>query len=76
MFVLVIVVLFLLFGGFILLAFTMKTVIAFALVGVGLFLFVKPQALSGLGVQGRILVPLVLIILGILVYAGAFSSLF
>lgn len=61
--------------GWIVVAFTMKSVIAILLVGMGLYLFVKPSAVSSMGAQAKVAVPLILIVLGILVYSGVFSSI-
>jgi hypothetical protein len=69
--ILVIVVILLLFGGIILAYLTMKMWLTLLLVGVGLYLLVKPQPLSGLPATAKWLIPVVLIVLGILVYAGA-----
>jgi len=63
----------LLIGGWVIIALTMQSMLAIILVGAGLYLFVRPSALSGLGTQARIAVPLVLIVLGIVVYGGLLS---
>ena len=71
--VLVIIGVVLLLMGWIVIALTMQSMLAIILVGAGLYLLVRPSALSGLGTQGRIAVPLVLIVLGIVVYGGLLS---
>ena len=63
----------LLIGGWVIIALTMQSMLAIILVGAGLYLLVRPSALSGLGTQARIAVPLVLIVLGIVVYGGLLS---
>lgn len=76
-FVLIVAVLaiFLLFGGWILIAFTTKTLIVVVLLGAGLFLLVKPSILSGMGEQAKIGVPIFLILLAILFYANVFTAI-
>ena len=69
--ILVIIAILLLFGGMIVAYLTMKMWLTLLLVGVGLYLFVKPNLLSGLPATAKWAVPIVLIVLGILVYAGA-----
>jgi hypothetical protein len=71
--ILVIIGVVLLLMGWIVIALTMQSMLAIILVGAGLYLFVRPSALSGLGTQARIAVPLVLIVLGIVVYGGLLS---
>jgi hypothetical protein len=56
-------------------AFTMKSMIAILLIGAGVYLFVRPNAVSGMGAQAKIAVPLILIVLGVLFYSGVFSSI-
>ena len=67
---LAVVVLFILLGGWILIAFTTKTLITVVLVGLGAYLFIRPSGLEG---NMRTYVPFALIILGILFYVGVFS---
>ncbi len=67
-----IVVLFVLLGGWILIAFTTKTLITVVLVGLGAYLFIRPSGLEG---EIRAYVPFSLIILGILFYVGVFSKI-
>ncbi len=67
-----IVVLFVLLGGWILIAFTTKTLITVVLVGLGAYLFIRPSGLEG---KMRAYVPFGLIILGILFYVGVFSKI-
>ena len=64
----------LLLVGWIIVALTMKSMIAILLVGAGVYLYVRPNATSGMGSQARIFVPLVLIIIGVLFYAGVFDN--
>lgn len=71
----VVAILFLLLGGWILIAFTTKTVIVVALVGVGLFLLIKKGAASALGQYG-VWIALSLVLVGVLFYAGIFNGLF
>jgi len=60
-----------LFAGWILIALTMKSMITLLLVGVGVYLLVKPQGLQG---NARVYVPIALIILGVAFYAGVFGA--
>jgi hypothetical protein len=60
------------FGGFLFVAFSTKALITVALVGMGLFLFVRPSGLAG---NMRAYVPFILIILGIVFYAGVFDKI-
>ena len=69
--IIVVLAIILLFGGMILAYLTMKMWLTLLLVGAGLYLFVKPNLLSGLPATAKWAVPIVLIVLGILVYAGA-----
>ncbi len=62
------VVLFVVFGGWVLIAFTTKTLITVVLIGAGLVLLVKP--ISGFGETARIAVPIFLLLLGIAFYVG------
>jgi len=71
----VIVVLFLLLGGFLVFIFATKTLITVALIGIGLILLLKQSFLAGMPEQYRMFVPLILILLGILFYVGAFKFL-
>jgi len=73
--ILVIVGIGLLLVGWVIVALTMKSMIAILLVGAGIYLFVRPSATSGMGAQAKIAVPLVLILLGVLFYAGVFDKL-
>lgn len=68
--VLVIIGFVLLLVGWIVIAVTFEMALAVILVGAGLYLLVKSERLAGFGPQGKMLVPLVLIVLGIAVYAG------
>jgi hypothetical protein len=49
---------------------TLGTVLALVFVGAGLYLLVKPERLAGMGATMKMIVPLVLIMLGVAVYAG------
>ena len=69
---LAVVVLFILLGGWILIAFTTKTLITVVLIGLGAYLFIRPSGLEG---NMRTYVPFALIILGILFYVGVFSKI-
>ena len=71
--IVVIVGILLFFGGVILAWFTMKMWLTLLLVGVGIYLLVKPNLLSGVPAQAKWLIPLVLIVLGIAVYGGWLS---
>jgi hypothetical protein len=71
----IVLVIILLFGGMILAYLTMKMWLTLLLVGAGLYLLVKPQPMSGLPATAKWLIPVVLIVLGILVYAGAVELL-
>ena len=71
--ILVIVGIGLLLVGWVIVALTMKSMIAILLVGAGVYLYVRPSATSGMGAQAKIAVPLVLILLGVLLYAGVFD---
>ncbi len=62
------VILFVVFGGWILIAFTTKTLITVVLIGAGIVLLVKP--IRGLGETARIAVPLFLLLLGMAFYVG------
>ncbi len=66
------IILFVLLGGWILIAFTTKTLITVVLVGLGAYLFIRPSGLEG---KMRTYVPFALIILGILFYVGVFSKI-
>lgn len=59
----VIVILFVLLGGFIVIVFATKTLITLALLGVGLFLLVKPAI-----VKGHTYIPMLLILASILLF--------
>ena len=63
---------FILLGGWILIALTTKTLITVILVGLGAYLFIRPSGLEG---NMRTYVPFGLIILGILFYVGVFSKI-
>ena len=71
--ILIIVGLAILLLGWIVIALTMKAMIAILLVGAGVYLFVRPAATSNMGAQAKIAVPLFLIIVGVLFYAGTFD---
>jgi hypothetical protein len=60
----------LIFGSLILVALTTKTILTVALVGIGLYLFIRPHLLAGLGSMGRWAIPIGLIGLGIVFYLG------
>ena len=60
----------LLFGVMILAALTLKMILTLLLVGVGVYLLIKPGLLSGVGATGKWAVPIILIVLGIAVYGG------
>jgi len=60
----------LLFGVMILAALTLKMILTLLLVGVGVYLLIKPQLLSTMPPVGKWAVPIVLIVLGIAVYGG------
>lgn len=64
----------LLLVGWVIVALTMKSMIAILLVGAGVYLFIRPSATSGMGSQAKIAIPLVLIVLGVLFYAGVFDG--
>ena len=72
--ILVIVGIGLLLVGWVIVALTMKSMIAILLVGAGVYLFVRPSATSGMGAQARLFVPFLLIVLGVLFYSGVFDS--
>lgn len=69
--ILAIVALVALLGGFLFIAFSTKALITVVLVGLGVFLFVRPAGLVG---NMRLYIPLGLILLGILFYAGLFDK--
>ena len=71
-FILVVVGAVLLLGGWIIVALTMNAMLAILLVGAGVYLFVRPQGLDG---QMKTYVPLLLIIIGVLLYAGVFDRI-
>ncbi len=60
----------LLFGVMILAALTLKMLLTLLLVGVGVYLLIKPQLLSTMPPAGKWAVPIALIVLGIAVYGG------
>ena len=65
-------VVFIILGGWIIIAFTTKTLITVILMGLGAYLFIRPSGLQG---NMRTYVPFALIILGILFYVGVFSKI-
>lgn len=68
--VLVIIGAILLFVGLIIFTLTLGTILALLFIGSGLYLLVKPEKLAGMNPQMKMVVPLVLIVLGVAVYAG------
>lgn len=70
--VLVIIGIVLLLAGWIIIALTMKSMIAILLIGAGVYLLIRPQGLTG---QSRTLVPIALILIGVFFYAGVFDAI-
>ena len=60
----------LIFVGLLVMALTLKAILAVALVLMGGYLFIRPDRLAGLGNTAKIAVPLVLIVLAVIVYSG------
>lgn len=58
------------FTGFLAVIFATKTLIVLILVGVGLYLLIKPKILGATGPTMRYLIPFALIILGLAFYSG------
>ena len=71
--ILIIVGVLLVFGGVILAYLTMKMWLTLLLVGVGIYLLIKPNLLTGVPAAGKWAIPMVLIVLGIAVYGGWLS---
>ena len=71
--IIVVLAIILLFGGMILAYLTMKMWLTLLLVGVGIYLLIKPKLLSGVPAAGKWAIPLVLVVLGIAVYGGWLS---
>jgi hypothetical protein len=63
----------LLFTGFLAVIFAAKTLIVIALVGVGIYLLIKPAILATAGPIAKYLIPFALIVLGIAFYSGWLS---
>lgn len=60
----------LLFVGLIVLYLTLKMILALLLAGVGLYLLIKPERMAGLDPRMKMVAPILLIVLGLAVYAG------
>jgi len=69
----IVIIVILLFTGFLAVIFAAKTLIVIALVGVGIYLLIKPAILATAGPIAKYLIPFVLIGLGIAFYGGWLS---
>lgn len=69
----IVIIVVLLFTGFLAVIFAAKTLIVIALVGVGIYLLIKPSILATAGPIVKYLIPFALIGLGIAFYSGWLS---